>query len=124
LKSAARVTTPQATGPSNRASGHARGAGSCTVIALRTAKSITEPLGDLIKVTKQIGTAGDLDHEIDIKREDEIGELSRTFNSMVGYLREMASVSEAIAVATFRLRSNLAPRMTPWVTLLNAWWKV
>src|SRR5713226_3782724 len=68
-----------------------------TVIALRTAKSITEPLGDLIKVTKQIGTAGDLDHEIDIKREDEIGELSRTFNSMVGYLKEMASVSEAIA---------------------------
>ena len=68
-----------------------------TVIALRTAKSITEPLGDLMKVTKQIGTAGDLDHEIDIKREDEIGELGRTFNSMVGYLREMASVSEAIA---------------------------
>ena len=67
------------------------------VIAIRTAKSITEPLTDLMKVTKQIGTAGDLDHEIDIKREDEIGELSRTFNSMVGYLREMASVSEAIA---------------------------
>jgi methyl-accepting chemotaxis protein len=67
------------------------------VIAVRTAKSITEPLTDLMKVTKQIGTAGDLDHEIDIKREDEIGELSRTFNSMVGYLREMASVSEAIA---------------------------
>jgi methyl-accepting chemotaxis protein len=67
------------------------------VIAVRTATSITEPLTDLMKVTKQIGTAGDLDHEIDIKREDEIGELSRTFNSMVGYLREMASVSEAIA---------------------------
>lgn len=68
-----------------------------SVIAVRTAKSITEPLTDLMKVTKQIGTAGDLDHEIDIKREDEIGELGRTFNSMVGYLREMASVSEAIA---------------------------
>ena len=68
-----------------------------TVIAFRTAKSITEPLGDLMKVTKQIGTAGDLDHEIDIKREDEIGELARTFNSMVGYLKEMAAVSEAIA---------------------------
>ncbi len=68
-----------------------------TVIAYRTAKSITEPLTDLMKVTKQIGTAGDLDHEIDIKRKDEIGELGRTFNGMVGYLREMASVSEAIA---------------------------
>src|SRR6476661_4847665 len=68
-----------------------------SLIAFRTAKSITEPLADLMKVTKQIGAAGDLDHEIDIKREDEIGELGRTFNSMVGYLREMASVSEAIA---------------------------
>ena len=68
-----------------------------SLIAFRTAKSITEPLNDLMKVTKQIGTAGDLDHEIDIKREDEIGELGRTFNGMVGYLREMASVSEAIA---------------------------
>jgi methyl-accepting chemotaxis protein len=68
-----------------------------SLIAFRTAKSITEPLGDLIKVTQKIGTAGDLDHEIDIKREDEIGELGRTFNSMVSYLKEMASVSEAIA---------------------------
>ncbi|MGH9503585.1 MAG: methyl-accepting chemotaxis protein [Terriglobales bacterium] len=67
------------------------------LIAFRTAKSITEPLTDLMKVTKQIGTAGDLDHEIDIQREDEIGELGRTFNGMVGYLREMAAVSEAIA---------------------------
>ena len=78
-----------------------------SVIAVRTASSITEPLGDLMKVTKQIGTAGDLDHEIDIKREDEIGELGRTFNSMVGYLREMASISEAIA------GGNLSVEVTP-----------
>jgi methyl-accepting chemotaxis protein len=67
------------------------------IIAYRTAKSITEPLTDLMRVTKQIGTAGDLDHEIDIRRKDEIGDLGRTFNSMVAYLKEMASVSEAIA---------------------------
>ena len=78
-----------------------------SLIAFRTAKSITEPLTDLMKVTKQIGTAGDLDHEIDIKREDEIGELGRTFNGMVGYLREMASVSEAIA------GGNLSVEVTP-----------
>ena len=66
-------------------------------IAFRTAKSITEPLTDLMNVTAQIGTAGDLDHQIDIQRKDEIGELARTFNGMVGYLKEMAAVSEAIA---------------------------
>jgi methyl-accepting chemotaxis protein len=66
-------------------------------IAYRTATSITEPLANLMKVAQRIGNAGDLDHEIDVKRDDEIGELARTFASMVTYLREMASVSEAIA---------------------------
>ena len=66
-------------------------------IAFTTAKSITEPLKNLMKIARQIGDAGDLDHEIDIHRSDEIGELARTFGNMVTYLREMASVSEAIA---------------------------
>ena len=67
------------------------------VIAYTTAKSITEPLNNLMKVTQQIGSAGDLEHEIDIKRKDEIGELARTFANMVVYLKEMAALSEAIA---------------------------
>jgi methyl-accepting chemotaxis protein len=67
------------------------------VIAFGSARSITEPLNKLMHVAKQIGNAGELDHEIDIRRDDEIGELARTFNNMVAYLREMAAVSEAIA---------------------------
>jgi len=66
-------------------------------IAYSTANSITEPLDNLMKVARQIGNAGDLDHEIGVYRDDEIGELARTFSSMVTYLKEMASVSEAIA---------------------------
>jgi len=66
-------------------------------IAFRTARSITEPLSELIKVARQIGETGDLDHEIDIRRDDEIGQLGRTFGKMVTYLKEMAAVSEAIA---------------------------
>ncbi len=66
-------------------------------IAYSTANSITEPLDNLMKVARQIGNAGDLDHEIDVYRDDEIGELAKTFSSMVTYLKEMASVSEAIA---------------------------
>jgi methyl-accepting chemotaxis protein len=66
-------------------------------IAYQTATSITEPLANLMKVAQRIANAGDLDHEIDIKRDDEIGELARTFTGMVTYLREMAAVSEAIA---------------------------
>jgi len=67
------------------------------VIAYRTAYSITHPLSELIKVARQIGETGDLDHKIAIHRDDEIGQLGRTFDGMVIYLKEMASVSEAIA---------------------------
>jgi methyl-accepting chemotaxis protein len=68
-----------------------------TVIAFTTARSITTALNSLINVAQQIGDAGDLDHQIDINRSDEIGQLARTFANMVTYLKEMATVSEAIA---------------------------
>jgi methyl-accepting chemotaxis protein len=67
------------------------------LISYSTARSITEPLNNLMGVAKQIGDTGDLDHQIDTTRTDEIGELSRSFSNMVTYLKEMASVSEAIA---------------------------
>src|SRR6266446_5789855 len=66
-------------------------------IAYRTANSITKPLTNLMQVTQQIGESGDLDHRIDIQRNDEIGQLGRTFEGMVNYLKEMAGVSESIA---------------------------
>jgi len=67
------------------------------VIAFRTARAITEPLTNLMNVARGIGNTGDLDHNIDVGRQDEIGELARTFAKMVTYLKEMAGVSEAIA---------------------------
>jgi methyl-accepting chemotaxis protein len=67
------------------------------VIAYRTAKGITEPLVNLMNVARAIGNTGDLEHNIDLGRDDEIGELARTFHKMVTYLKEMAGVSEAIA---------------------------
>src|SRR6266436_5868323 len=67
------------------------------LIAIWTAKSITEPLTHLITVAREIGDSGDLDQNIDIHRNDEIGALATTFNNMVAYLKEMASVSMAVA---------------------------
>jgi methyl-accepting chemotaxis protein len=66
-------------------------------IAFTTARSITEPLLNLMNVAQQIGNTGDLEHTIDIQRNDELGELARTFSTMVKYLKEMAGLSEAIA---------------------------
>ncbi|HEV2423079.1 MAG TPA: methyl-accepting chemotaxis protein [Candidatus Acidoferrales bacterium] len=66
-------------------------------IAYYTAKSVTEPLDHLIDVAHEIGSAGDLEHNIDIHREDEIGRLADNFRSMVLHLKRMAGVSAAVA---------------------------
>jgi methyl-accepting chemotaxis protein len=66
-------------------------------VAFKTARSITEPLAHLITVAREIGDSGDLDQNIDIHRNDEIGALATTFNNLVAYLKEMASVSMAVA---------------------------
>jgi len=66
-------------------------------IAWKSAQSITEPLAQLIVVSGQIANSGDLDQKVEITSSDEVGELARTFNNMVEYLREMAGISEAIA---------------------------
>ncbi|HSE49311.1 MAG TPA: methyl-accepting chemotaxis protein [Terriglobales bacterium] len=66
-------------------------------VARFTAKSITVPLTQLIGVAREIGDSGDLEHTIDTSSKDEIGDLARTFQNMVTYLKEMAAVSEAIA---------------------------
>src|SRR5579871_4127748 len=78
------------------------------VIAYRTAKAITQPLNSLMNVARAIGNTGDLEHNIDLSRDDEIGELARTFHKMVTYLKEMAGVSESIAGGD--LRVDVKPR--------------
>src|SRR5712691_10595723 len=77
-------------------------------IAYYTAKSISDPLGHLITVAREIGDSGDGDQNIDIHRNDEIGALATTFNNMVSYLKEMATVSASIAEG--ELAVEIAPR--------------
>src|SRR5580765_7453559 len=75
-------------------------------ISWRVAKSITVPLSQLISVAGQIGNAGDLEQQVNIKGEDEVAQLARTFNNMVQYLREMAGISEAIAGGDLSVEIN------------------
>jgi methyl-accepting chemotaxis protein len=77
-------------------------------IAYYTSKSISDPLTHLIEVAEKIGTTGDLDQAIDIHRDDEIGVLSDNFNNMIRHLRDLASVSSAIAGG--RLSATVQPR--------------
>jgi methyl-accepting chemotaxis protein len=79
-------------------------------VAFRTAKSITGPLTNLMTVAQQISNTGELEHTIDVTREDEIGELARSFAKVVTYLKEMAAVSESIAGGD--LTVEVKPRST------------
>jgi methyl-accepting chemotaxis protein len=77
-------------------------------VAFTTAKSIKDPLYHLIEVAHEIGNTGDLDQTIDIHRDDEVGVLAQNFNNMITHLREMASVSAAIAEG--QLSVTIQPR--------------
>jgi len=78
------------------------------LIAFRTAKTIKEPLHHLIDVAHRISDTGDLDQSIDIHRSDEVGVLAENFNKMIVHLKEMATVSAAIAEG--QLSVSVQPR--------------
>ena len=60
------------------------------IIAFFMSRSITKPIASLTESTKIIGK-GDLEHKIDIKSKDEIGELSNAFNQMTENLRKVTA---------------------------------
>jgi len=78
------------------------------IVAYRTSRSITQPLAALIGITREIAETGDLDQKIEIHRDDEIGSLADHYRNMMLHLKEMASVSSAIAEG--RLNVTVRPR--------------
>jgi two-component system nitrogen regulation sensor histidine kinase NtrY len=56
-------------------------------VSLKISKGITDPIGTLARATEDIA-AGNLEVNIDIKRDDEIGMLVNSFNRMVKEVRE------------------------------------
>jgi len=79
-----------------------------TFILYRTSQSITQPLEQLIAVTREIAETGDLDQKIEIHRNDEIGLLAEHYRNMMLHLKEMATVSAAIANG--QLNVTIRPR--------------
>ena len=51
-------------------------------------RSITRPLGEMVKATQSI-TRGDLDHKVKVASADEVGQLAASFNTMVASLKKM-----------------------------------
>jgi methyl-accepting chemotaxis protein len=78
------------------------------LIGSRLQRTITEPLDDLIAVARAIGESGDLNHEIDVERKDEIGNLANSFRNMIAYLKEMADISQGMSSGD--LSREITPR--------------
>lgn len=63
------------------------------IISLFFARQLTRPIIVLQKATKSVAE-GNLETTLDIKRRDEIGDLSRDFNEMIGSLREKEKIKD------------------------------
>jgi sigma-B regulation protein RsbU (phosphoserine phosphatase) len=58
------------------------------VMAIRLSRTITASVADLYQATLQIDR-GELDHQIVVKRDDQLAELSKSFNKMTGSLKRL-----------------------------------
>jgi methyl-accepting chemotaxis protein len=66
------------------------------IAIINVTKSITVPIRQAVEQAERIAI-GDLNQDIRVERQDELGELGPAFAKMIDYLKEMANCSEAIA---------------------------
>ena len=76
------------------------------LISLLVARRVVRPIVEISNLTKQIAVSGDIQHSIPIKRDDEIGELARSFNQMINRLALQEKIrQEFIANASHELKT-------------------
>jgi nitrogen fixation/metabolism regulation signal transduction histidine kinase len=68
------------------------------VLAVFLATRYTKPIEEVVNAAKKVAS-GNLNQELNIRRKDEIGELSRSFNYMVEKLREERELKEKLRKA-------------------------
>ncbi|MDQ2832239.1 MAG: SpoIIE family protein phosphatase [Acidobacteriota bacterium] len=83
-------------------------------MAIRLSRTITQSVTDLYTATQHIDH-GDFDHRIGVKRDDQLAELSRSFNTMTGSLqrllveqKEKERLQNEISIAQ-EVQANLFP---------------
>jgi sigma-B regulation protein RsbU (phosphoserine phosphatase) len=87
------------------------------VMAIRLSRTITASVADLYQATLQIDR-GELDHQIVVKRDDQLAELSKSFNKMTGSLKrllveqkEKERLQNELSIAQ-EVQANLFPHRT------------
>jgi len=81
------------------------------LVSMLVQRTVYRPLDDLRAGAEQMAS-GDLDHEIPVRSDDELGQLAESFNSMMGALRQSRgelqewghTLEEKVAEATRELR--------------------
>lgn len=68
------------------------------ILAVFLATRYTKPIDEVVNAARQVA-AGNLDQELNTKRKDEIGVLARSFNNMVGKLKEERELKEKLRKA-------------------------
>jgi PAS domain S-box-containing protein len=71
--------------------------GSVLVIIYFVARGIVKPVGNLTTVATVATEAGDLGQQVEVKTKDEIGQLSKSFQEMMDWMKEMAGIATSIA---------------------------
>jgi len=69
-----------------------------TIFIVYFAKRYTEPIEKVVRAARMVA-GGDLDHELNTGRKDEIGELNQSFNFMVEKLRDERELEERLRKA-------------------------
>ncbi|MGQ4647968.1 ATP-binding protein [Lyngbya aestuarii] len=81
-----------------------------TIVGILSARWVTQPILRLNTAAKEIAQ-GELDKTVEIERSDEVGELTKSFNSMAHQLQEsftrMKSLNEALSESESRLTQFL-----------------
>ncbi len=71
------------------------------------ARMISVPVTVMARAADSISN-GDLDQKIEVKNNDEIGDMANSFKRMINYIKEIAKISEKVADGD--LRSEVEPR--------------
>jgi class 3 adenylate cyclase len=66
------------------------------------ARSITRPVGQLVEGTRAVAS-GDFDFQLPIERDDELGDLAASFNTMTRGLRERAAMAKFVSQSTVEM---------------------
>jgi len=65
------------------------------VVIVPFTRSISRPIERLAKVSREIAK-GDISHQLDVGRKDEIGILAGSFQELIGYINRVAGAAEAL----------------------------